>query len=132
MNDQLKLPIGRVAFSPEFWRNRCHAFLHPRYLDGEHELMAFHFTTEKEMSIIKDANALLAGLHVVEGLANLTMEKHAKGEHVTFGDLANFAATEIPGAIEAAGIADHPWRMAPSKRGGGRKPKDVTANADGE
>lgn len=80
------------------------------------------YISESDMSMLKNANALLAGLHVIEAVTDAVAERHAKGEHFTFGDLANVIESHAVKAVTEAGIADHPWRHAPPKRGG-RRPK---------
>lgn len=77
---------------------------------------------ESDMSMLKNANAVLAGLHVIEAVTDAVAERHAKGEHFTFGDLASIVESNAVKAVNEAGIADHPWRHAPPKRGG-RRPK---------
>ena len=71
------------------------------------------------MSGIKSAGAMLAGLHVLEAFADMVIDKHEKGEHVTYGDVANTIATTAPSAVTEAGIADDVWR--PHKPRPGRK-----------
>ena len=83
------------------------------------------------MSMLKNANAMLAGLHVIEAVTDAVTEKHEKGEHFTIGDLAQVVADNAVQAVEQAGIADHPWRASPPRRGG-RRPKDAGASSKGE
>lgn len=82
------------------------------------------------MSTLMRANVILAGLHTMEAVTDAVMERHAKGEHFTYGDLANIIAANAVPAVNAAGIADHPWKPAPAKRGGRRKALEAPANND--
>lgn len=71
------------------------------------------------MGKIVNANALLAGLHVLEGFADMVIAKHEAGEHVTYGDVAATIAKAAPVAVEEAGVQDHVWREhKPAKRPG--------------
>ena len=67
--------------------------------------------------------ALLIG--IVEDVTS-KVDEIKRERHVTFGDVANIAATEIPRAIEASGLSDQLFRahVPPVKRGP-RAPKDA-------
>ena len=109
----------RVATNPETWFHRIVA-----WLEGDTARMdnpVYYSMEESEMGMLKNASALLAGLHVIEQVTDAVAEKHAKGEHFTIGDLANVIAKEAPAAVREAGIEDHPWKPVPPRRGG-RKP----------
>ena len=99
----------------------------------DHVPRAIHnppYISEADMSMLKNANSLLAGLHVIEAVTDAVVAKHAKGEHFTFGDLANVVESNAVKAVTEAGIADHPWKMAPARRGG--RPRAISAPKDGE
>ena len=106
----------RVETNPETWFHRCVA-----YLERDDENPVYFSMEVSEMSMLKNASALLAGLHVIEQVTDAVAAKHAKGEHFTIGDFADSIAKEAPIAVREAGIADHPWKPAPPKRGGPRK-----------
>ena len=85
---------------------------------------------ESNMSMLKNAHSLLAGLHVIEAVTDAVLAKHAKGEHFTLGDLANVVEANAVKAVTEAGIADQPWKMAPARRGG--RPRANATPKDGE
>ena len=108
-----------VALNRETWFHRIVA-----YLEGDTARMdnpVWYSMEDSEMGMLKSANALLAGLHVIEQVTDAVMAKHAKGEHFTLGDFADVIAEEAPAAVRAAGIENEPWKPAPPKRGGPRK-----------
>lgn len=114
-----------VATNPNTWFNRAVA-----YLEGDDENPVYFSMEVSEMSMLKNAHAVLAGLHVIEKVTDAVADKHAKGEHFTIGDFANVIAKEAPAAVAEAGIADHPWKPAPPKRGGPRKATNATGNGE--
>ena len=65
------------------------------------------------MNILQNAHIVMAGLHCLNAIVNLGIERHNKGEHVTFGDVANVIADELPAAVKEAGIEDHAFRVHP-------------------
>ena len=69
------------------------------------------------MSAVKDAYAVLAVLHLGEVVAEEVAKKHATGENFTLGDLAGVVASSAVSTVDALGLTDHPFRMAPPKRG---------------
>ena len=110
-----------VAFCRETWFHRIVAWLEGDTSRIDSPVSYLMEMEEDEMSQLKNANAILAVLHVGEALADLTVDRHSNGEHVTIGDVANVISSEAPKAVAEAGIADHVWRPAPPKRGGPRK-----------
>lgn len=111
-------PFG-VATNPNLWFNRAVA-----YLEGDKENPVYFSMEASEMSMLKQASAILAMLHVTEAVTDAVAAKHEKGEHFTVGDLATVVAKEAVPAVTEAGVFDHPWRAAPPRRGG-RKAKDA-------
>ena len=69
------------------------------------------------MNAIHKGSLILAGIHLVESVVELAVNKHAAGEHVTYGDVANVIGQGAIDAVNNAGIADEHWRPAPAKRG---------------
>ena len=69
------------------------------------------------MSGINDANSVLAILQLGEVVETEVAKKHAAGEHFTLGDLASVVAQAAVPTVEALGLADHPFRLKPTKRG---------------
>lgn len=65
------------------------------------------------MNMLQNAHILMCGLHCLNEVINLGIDRHNKGEHVTFGDVANIIAKELPAAIATAGIQDTPFRVHP-------------------
>ena len=88
-------------------------------------------TTEYETMQIKDAGTILAGLHILEAVAEKAVECHAAGRAMTFGDLATTLALGVEDAVTHSGIAESHWRPAPVKRGG-RRPRAAAAGADND
>ena len=70
-----------------------------------------------EMNAIHKGSLILAGIHLVESVVALAVDKHAAGEHVTYGDVANVIGQGAIDSVNNAGIADEEWRPAPAKRG---------------
>ena len=121
--DVLTRDLFGIASSPETWFTRAVA-----YLEGDTARMdnpVWYSMEEHEMSLLKNANAILATLHVAEAVTEAVADKHAQGEHFTVGDLAIAIAENAPGAVVEAGIANHVWKPAPPKRGGRRAAQDA-------
>lgn len=113
-----RAPFG-VALNPETWFHRAVACLEGDTARRDNPV--WYSMEEAEMSMLKNAHALLAVLQLMEQVTDAVAEKHAKGEDFTIGDLAAVIAEEAPFAVAGVGIADHPWKPAPPKRGGPRK-----------
>ena len=106
----------RVDIFPKRWLDRIVAFA-----NGDTQSIA-----ESEMMQIKDAGTVLAGLHILEAVAEKAVERHAEGKAMTFADLAIVVAGGVEDAVTHSGIADKEWRPAPVKRGGRRKQESPT------
>ena len=126
MNPRVTRAPFTVAFNRETWFHRIVA-----WLEGDKARMdnpVYYSMEDAEMSMLKNANALMAGLHVIEQVTEAVAERHARGEHFTLGDFANVIAKETPAAVKEAGLEDHTWKPVPPRRGG-RKPAGEDAGA---
>ena len=69
----------------------------------------------EEKPMHPNAHLALALVGVLDEVVDMTIKTHAKGEHVTFGQVAETVAEHLPSLVEEAGLNAVPWKLAPPR-----------------